>query len=104
MILGTLVWSKGEQSGDVPSPCRAHTAAVVGTDMYIFGGGNGVMPLNKTYKLDTTSLVWTEIRVADPMEPRGYLTSTAVGNYIVFYGGTTDTEVYTDARVLNTST
>lgn len=60
------------------------------------------MPLNKTYKLDTTSLVWTEVKLTDPMEPRGYLTSTAVGNYIVFYGGTTDTEVYTDARVLNT--
>ncbi len=43
-------WSKiEEQSGDIPGKCRAHAAAMVDHQMYIFGGGNGVSPLNETY-------------------------------------------------------
>jgi N-acetylneuraminic acid mutarotase len=45
----TLVWTRGEHSGDIPSHTPGNRATVVNqTDMYIFGGG-----LNDTYILDS---------------------------------------------------
>ena len=52
----TLQWTSPEMMGDLPPPCRAHSATVVGTSILIFGGGDGSTYYNHLYVLDTC--VW----------------------------------------------
>ncbi len=43
VILRTQTWTTITGSGFVPSPREGHTATLVGSKMYIFGGvGNGI--------------------------------------------------------------
>lgn len=49
----TLNWTKAAVTGTVPGPRRAHTATLIGTRMYIIGGGEaGGKPTNDTFVLD----------------------------------------------------
>lgn len=49
----SLNWSKATVSGTVPGPRRAHSATLIGTRLYIFGGGEvGGKPTNDTFVLD----------------------------------------------------
>lgn len=49
----TLAWTKATVTGTVPSPRRAHSATLIGTKLYIFGGGEtGGKPVNDTFVLD----------------------------------------------------
>ena len=41
--------------GDLPPPCRAHTAILVDRKLFIFGGGEGPTYYNDLYILDTST-------------------------------------------------
>jgi len=51
-------WSHPETIGDVPPPCRAHTATLVDRKIVIFGGGQGPVYYDSTYIFDTTTRSW----------------------------------------------
>lgn len=57
----TMEWTHPETVGDVPPPCRAHTATLVDRRIFIFGGGQGNMYYNTLYILDTISRRWTHV-------------------------------------------
>jgi hypothetical protein len=56
--LDTMYWSHPDTLGDVPPPCRAHTATLVDRKIVIFGGGQGPVYYDSTYIFDTTTRSW----------------------------------------------
>lgn len=42
--------------GDIPPPCRAHSATAVINQIILFGGGDGANYYNHLYLLDTSVL------------------------------------------------
>ncbi|PVG00663.1 hypothetical protein CPB86DRAFT_871738 [Serendipita vermifera] len=56
----TFQWSHPPLTGDIPPPCRAHTATLVdGKRIFIFGGGEGPTYYNSLYILDTQARKFT---------------------------------------------
>lgn len=45
--------------GDMPPPCRAHTATLVDRKIYVFGGGEGPTYYNDLFILDTGMAIQT---------------------------------------------
>ena len=56
-----MQWSHPETVGDIPPPCRAHSATQVNCRIFVFGGGEGPMYFNHLYALDTVMQRWTKI-------------------------------------------
>lgn len=77
--------------GDVPPPCRAHTATLVDRRIVVFGGGEGPAYYNDVYVLDTISRRWThKVFPQDLPLPPPRRAHTAVlykGKVWVFGGG-----------------
>ncbi|EJD04992.1 galactose oxidase [Fomitiporia mediterranea MF3/22] len=57
----TMECTRPETCGDIPPPCRAHTATLVDRRLFVFGGGQGNMYYNTLYILDTVSRRWTHV-------------------------------------------
>lgn len=56
----TFQWTHPSLTGDIPPPCRAHTATLVdGKRIFIFGGGEGPTYYNTLYILDTQTRRFT---------------------------------------------
>jgi hypothetical protein len=100
--LETMQWSHPEMLGDMPPPCRAHTATLVDRKIVIFGGGQGPVYYDTTYILDTTTRRWftpvfpaqsqpqPEGPDSEPLHPAPRRAHTAVlynGKVYVFGGG-----------------
>ncbi|KDE06573.1 hypothetical protein MVLG_03070 [Microbotryum lychnidis-dioicae p1A1 Lamole] len=86
----SMYWSRTPVSGRLPRPMRAHTAVVVDTSIYCFGGCDlkGVC-FRDVWKLDGDSFLWSKIKVLGDVPPvtRAH-TSTVVGSRIwVIAGG-----------------
>lgn len=56
-----MEWTRPETIGDIPPPCRAHTATLVDKRLFVFGGGQGNMYYNTLYILDTVSRRWSHV-------------------------------------------
>ena len=80
--------SQIETKGNHPEPRSDHCAAVLNGQMYIFGGISGENQFNDIWKLDLNNYSWARIeaRGESPTKIIGH-DSTAVGNYILIYGG-----------------
>lgn len=107
----TMHWSHPEMLGDIPPPCRAHTATLVDRKIVVFGGGQGPVYYDTTYILDTTTRRWyapnfpaqsqpqkhipdqqsqNPSQVSDPVHPAPRRAHTAVlymGKIYIFGGG-----------------
>jgi len=55
----TLTWSQEPITGDAPEPRGGHSATLVGTDMYVFGGANSDTTYGDAYKLDLIQRHWS---------------------------------------------
>ncbi len=53
-ILGKMKWEKPLTSGAPPPPLDSHTAILVGSRMFIFGGWDRKTALSQLYFLDTS--------------------------------------------------
>lgn len=119
-------------SGTVPGPRRAHSATLIGTRLYIFGGGEvGGKPTNDTFVLDVgtdltliAALTFPQRSSPGPASrrritlrnregmgllmpvsahrPRRFHSATAIGNKIAVFGGSDTKEVFSDLCVLDT--
>ena len=86
-----MQWSHPDVQGDVPPPCRAHTATLVDRKIVIFGGGEGPVYYDTVYVLDTVHRRWQKVEFpADAPHPTTRRAHTAVyydGKIWVFGGG-----------------
>lgn len=48
-----MSWSKAVTTGKPPSPRAGHTAVAIGSNVVVFGGGDGNRYLNDVHVLDT---------------------------------------------------
>jgi hypothetical protein len=72
-----------------PQGRRYHCSAIVGNEMFIFGGENAKDEmLNDLYKLDLQTLKWTNFHSFGQVpEPRRYSTLVAKGKTLILFGG-----------------
>jgi Rab9 effector protein with kelch motifs len=84
-------WSHPEVQGDIPPPCRAHTATLVDRKIVVFGGGEGPVYYDTVYVLDTIYRRWQKVELPeDAVRPTTRRAHTAVyyeGKIWVFGGG-----------------
>ena len=67
------------------------TAKAVGTDIYIFGGYNGVETVNTIYKFDTVTQTFSTVN-ATMIEKLFGMDSVVVDNHIYLFGGNDNTQ------------
>ncbi|KAJ2453540.1 hypothetical protein EV183_002179 [Coemansia sp. RSA 2336] len=105
----SCVWTRAKVSGKTPSPRRTHTCFHYGGYVYLFGGGDGHRALNDLWRVRADSsddtYEWEEVEtVGGRPFPRGYHTSTLVGNQVVVFGGSDGQECFGDTSLLNLDT
>lgn len=98
----SMIWSRPQTTGPIPSPRRAHISVIWHDKMYIFGGGDGVHALNDVYQLDLKTNEWSILEVTGALpEPRGYHTGNLVGDKLVIYGGSDGHTCFGDVHLLD---
>ena len=91
-------------TGDLPPPCRAHTATLVDRRIFIFGGGEGPSYYNSLYILDTVSRKWTHTNPPEPLPlPRRAHTTVLYRNKLYIFGGGNGVKALNDVWSLDTS-
>ncbi|RYH20426.1 hypothetical protein EON65_23455 [archaeon] len=88
----------------MPPPRYGHTAHLIGSRMFVFGGKG---PKDAVYKdvyfLDLVDWVWVPVHsISTPPPARFYHASEVVGRKIVIMGGWDGEEVYSDLWIFNT--
>jgi N-acetylneuraminic acid mutarotase len=97
-----MYWSK--------APCyeehtalRAHTATLVGGNIYVFGGCDAKACFNDLYVFDADSMFWSRPdSFGEKPPPLRAMTATAVGKKIIVFGGGDGPTYYHDIYVLDT--
>lgn len=100
----TLHWHKMNCSGQPPGPRYNHTAQIVGSRMFVFGGRgpNGIY--NDIFFLDLVEWTWVPIlTLAAIPSARLHHASTLVGKKIVIHGGWDgESKIFDDLWIFNT--
>ncbi|KAJ2753575.1 hypothetical protein GGI19_003041 [Coemansia pectinata] len=103
----SYVWTKARPAGVAPSPRRTHTCFHYNGYVYLFGGGDGHKALNDLWRVRAeptaqNTFEWEEVETKGGRPfPRGYHTSTLVGNQVVVFGGSDGQECFGDTSLLN---
>ncbi|XP_066915449.1 uncharacterized protein [Clytia hemisphaerica] len=90
---GLTTWRKIDAQGNSPVPRIAHSQAVIGNRIYIFGGRQGITmdesPLNDLHCFDTVTETWTEVAVKGGVAPsaRSFHQMVSVGTSLFIFGG-----------------
>lgn len=98
-----MYWSRAPLSGNPRTPIRAHTATLIGSNIYMFGGCDSRTCFNELSVLDTDSFYLSSPHVVGEMpEALRAMTCTAVGKKLVVFGGGDGPAYYNDVYVLDT--
>lgn len=98
-----MYWSKALTSGTPIPNLRAHTTALIGSNLYVFGGCDARACFNDLYVLDGDAFYWSRPHVfGDIPMPLRAMTCTAVGKKLVVFGGGDGPAYYNDVYVLDT--
>lgn len=99
-----MYWTRAPVSG-VPHPkLRAHTATLIGSNIFVFGGCDARACFNDLYVFDADSFHWTKPHVVGDIPlPLRAMTCTAVGKKLVVFGGGDGPLYYNDVYVLDTT-
>jgi hypothetical protein len=98
------LWVDLQSSGAKPSPRAGHCSALLpdGETVCVFGGISGSRWLADCHLLNVPQLTWERskngARSASP-SARSYATLTAVGDYVVLFGGNNKTRSFTDVFI-----
>lgn len=97
-------WHKMQCSGSIPTARYGHTAHIVGSRMFIFGGrGVSGSVFSDLFFLDLVQWVWVPVSPLSPGPgPRLHHSSVLVGRKIVVHGGWTGSHLYADLWVFDT--
>lgn len=100
-----LWWTKPKTKGDIPKPCRAHSAGLVsGRWIIIFGGGDGPNYYNDLHILDTHTFTWYKPQIlGNTPSPRRAHTSWVHKDNLYVYAGGDGVRALNDLHVLSTS-
>lgn len=86
-----MQWTYPSTLGDVPPPCRAHTATLVDHKIVMIGGGEGPYYYNDIYVLDTITRRWSRPHFPPttvlPPPRRAHTAVLFRGRIYVFGGG-----------------
>lgn len=92
--LATDAWEEVQITGGEPPEQRiAHSQAVVGQKIYIFGGRQGIhmseKPLNDMHCFDTSTSKWERVSYTggEPPAARSFHKMTSVGSILYVFGG-----------------
>jgi N-acetylneuraminic acid mutarotase len=101
-----LVWHKMNCKGEIPPPRYGHSAHLLGSRMFIFGGkGRNGENYKDIYYLDLVEWRWVAVdTVSTGPSARFYHASELVGKRIVIHGGWNGHDVFEDLWVFNTDT
>ncbi|KJZ71479.1 hypothetical protein HIM_09118 [Hirsutella minnesotensis 3608] len=98
-----MYWSKAVVCGSPHPNLRAHTATLVGSNVYVFGGWDSRTCFNNLFVLDADAFYWSVPHVAGDMPtPLRAMTCTAVGKKLVVFGGGDGPTYYNNVYVLDT--
>ncbi|KAJ2800609.1 hypothetical protein H4R20_003995 [Coemansia guatemalensis] len=106
----SCIWTRAQVNGAMPSPRRTHTCFHYNGYVYLFGGGDGHRALNDLWRVRAEpdandTYTWEEVETTGGRPfPRGYHTSTLVGNQVVVFGGSDGQECFGDTSLLNLDT
>ncbi|KAK7328499.1 hypothetical protein VNO77_22608 [Canavalia gladiata] len=104
-------WSQPVMKGLLPIPRDSHSCAVIGENLFVFGGTDGTNPLKDLHILDTNSHTWISpsIRGEGPEAREGH-SAAVVGKRLFIFGGCgrsadkINEVYYNDLYILNTET
>lgn len=87
-------WSNPQTTGASPSPRAAHGSARVGRDVFIFGGRHDDQRLNDLYRLNLSTLNWSQIFVEGNVPVgRSWHTFTPISDrHVCLFGGYTTSQ------------
>eukprot|EP01112_Ceratiomyxa_fruticulosa_P007534 TRINITY_DN195_c1_g1_i1.p1 TRINITY_DN195_c1_g1~~TRINITY_DN195_c1_g1_i1.p1 ORF type:complete len:897 (+),score=204.07 TRINITY_DN195_c1_g1_i1:314-3004(+) len=103
--LPTLTWSVPTVQGIPPSARYAHTATLISTKIFVFGGFNGRTYLEDLVVLDVLTMTWYAPPVkGTPPSPRYAHTATQVGQKLFVFGGCGENRCFSELYVLDTAT
>ena len=83
-----LTWMQPDRNGLPPSPRNGHTADLIESKLYIFGGGDKAELLNELFVFDVHEHMWTQppcTGITPP--PRSRHTSGVVDGRLLIWGG-----------------
>ncbi len=99
-------WTQLSPSGPAPSARSGHTAVMIGSTMYVFGGWDGTTSLNDLYAYDTVGNTWTNLTssvTGSAPSVRNDHTAVAINGLMYVFGGTDGTNVFNDLYVYDPS-
>jgi UDP-N-acetylglucosamine:LPS N-acetylglucosamine transferase len=101
----TMQWSHPEMQGDLPPPCRAHSATLVGRKIVIIGGGEGASYYNSVHVFDIPTRRWSRptFTSTDVPPPRRAHTTVLYQNKIWVFGGGNGLQALNDVWTLDVS-
>lgn len=100
---GSPIWVRPSFTGTPPAPRTGHSAVLLGSRMFIFGGGNAVRSLNDLHILDISTMTWSRPSDAGalPTARAGHAVCAA-GEYMLLFGGAkSDGSCYNDLYILD---
>ncbi|KAI9774958.1 MAG: hypothetical protein M1840_000174 [Geoglossum simile] len=98
-----MYWSRAPCYGHDRTSLRAHTATLVGSGIYVFGGCDPKTCFNDLYVLDADSMFWSKPEcTGDIPPPLRAMTTTAVGKRLIIFGGGDGPTYYNDIYILDT--
>lgn len=98
-------WHLPEPTGPAPSPRAFHSATVIGTLVYVFGGrsGGSGSALADVYVLDTVALAWSKaVTHGEGPSPRFKHETVAHGRRLLVIGGENGRRRFADIFMLDT--
>ncbi|KAH0541860.1 hypothetical protein FGG08_003665 [Glutinoglossum americanum] len=98
-----MYWSKAPCYGHDHTSLRAHTVALVGSGIYVFGGCDSKACFNDLYVFDADSMFWSKPEcTGDIPPPLRAMTTTTVGKKLIIFGGGDGPTYYNDIYILDT--
>ena len=99
-----LKWRKINCNGQIPGPRYGHSAQLIGSRMFIFGGkGPSGVLYKDVFFLDLETWIWVSVKaVSAGPSPRFFQACETVGRKIVIHGGWDNDEVLNDLWIFNT--
>jgi len=101
-----LTWTQEPFTGDLPEPRGGHTATLVGTDVFVFGGASSEATYGDVYKLDLIKRHWTRAVSTTGGAAGGRRTNHAAaadahGRIYIFGGYNADGDFLNDMWILS---
>jgi leucine-zipper-like transcriptional regulator 1 len=82
-------------TGKVPHVRANHGSAIVGHNLYIFGGWSGTKRLNDLFTINLQRLQWSQIEYSGiKPNPRAGMPLVNYKNYLMLFGGSGSNSIY----------